>query len=131
MNILSGHVTSIKQVDSLMLVSIDADGSLFCSLILENSSEQQIKPTDIVNVIFKETEVMIATKESLVSARNSFISNIINIEVGELLCNITFEFNGNEISSIITKESMYDLKCEVGDEFRWFVKTNEVTLQRV
>jgi molybdopterin-binding protein len=131
MNILQGTIVSIKQADDLMLVFIDVNGQLFNSLILENSQEKRLEVGMDVNLIFKETEVSIATKESVVSERNSFISKITEIENGKLLANITFDFFTNEIGAIITKGALHGLKCKVGDEFRWFVKSNEVTIQRI
>jgi len=131
MNVLNGTVTSIKQVDSLMLLFIDIKGHLFSSLILENDTEKWIEIGMNVQILFKETEVMIATKESIVSARNSFVSKIIAIENGELLSNIAFDFNGISINSIVTKNAIYELKCNIGDEFKWFIKSNEVSILKV
>lgn len=131
MNILKGTVTSIKQVDSLMLVFIDVGGHIFNSLILENNQDKWIEIGMNVHILFKETEVMVATNESIVSARNSFISTITDIEKGELLCNISFDFDGYEINSIITNNALFDLECKISSTFRWFIKTNEVTIQKV
>jgi molybdopterin-binding protein len=131
MNILRGTIVSIKQADDLMLVFVDVKGQLFNSLILENSEVNRLKVGMDVNLIFKETEVSIATKESVVSERNSFISEITHIENGKLLANITFNFFTNEISAIITKGALHGLKCKPGNEFRWFIKSNEVIIQRI
>lgn len=129
MNTLRGTIISIKHEDSLMLVFIDIKGQIFSSLILANDNDKWIEVGSNVDVLFKETEVMIATKESLVSARNSFVSTIKDIENGKLLSNVTFDFNGSEINSIVTKDAINDLKCNIGNDFRWFVKTNEVIIK--
>lgn len=131
MNILRGTIVSIKQAQSLMLVFVDVKGSLFNSLILENSLENQLEVGMDVNLIFKETEVTVATKESVVSERNSFVSKISHIENGKFLSNITFDFFTNNINAIITRGALHGLRCSEGDEFRWFVKSNEVTIERL
>lgn len=130
MNILQGVVASLKQADDLMLVFVEVESHIFSSLIIHEGTES-FKIGERVNLIFKETEVMIATVESVVSARNSFVSKIKDVESGRLLSNITFDFEGHEISSVITNGAVHDLKCRVGDTLRWFVKTNEVAIQRV
>lgn len=131
MNILSGTIVSIKQADSLMLVFVDVESYLFNSLIIENSMENRLEVGMDVKLIFKETEVSIATKESILSERNCFVSKIIEIENGKLLSNITFDFLSNKVGAIITKGALHGLKCKLGDEFKWFVKSNEVIIQRV
>jgi len=129
MNTLRGTIVSIKHEDSLMLVCIDIKGQIFSSLILANDNDKWIEVGSNIDVLFKETEVMIATKESLVSARNSFVSTIKDIENGKLLSSVTFDFNGSEINAIVTKDAINDLKCNIGNDFRWFVKTNEVIIK--
>jgi len=131
MNILKGTIVSIKEVDELMLVFLDVEGHIFNSLVLKNSLENEFEIGMCVHLIFKETEVAIATKESIVSERNGLVSKITNIENGKLLANITFDFFENSINSIITKGALHGLKCKVGDDFRWFVKVNEIILQRI
>ena len=131
MNILKGNIVSIKRSDSLMLVFMDVDGQLFNSLLLENEDENRFEVGMDVHLIFKETEVTLATVESVVSERNSFVSKITHIQNGKLLANITLGFCGHDINAVITKGSLHGLKCKVGDEFRWIVKASEVTLQKL
>lgn len=131
MNILNATIVSIKHVESLMLVFLDVEGNIFNSLMLENSLKDELKVGMSVNLIFKETEVIIATKDSIVSERNGSLSKITHVQNGKLLSNITFDFFGHDINAIITKGALHGLKCKIGDEFRWFVKANEVTIARV
>lgn len=128
MNILRGTIVSIKQSDNLLLVFIDVEGHLFNSLVID-SDENRLEVSMDVHLLFKETEVTIATIDSIVSERNSFVSKITHIQNGKLLANISFDFEGNNIDAIITKGALHGLKCKVGDEFRWIIKASEVTLQ--
>ncbi len=131
MNLLKGSIVNIKQVDSLISLEIEVGTKIFTSLVIANEKEDQYKIGESVNVIFKETEVMIATHNSKVSARNAFISPIISIEKGELLCSVSFAFDSFTISSIITKSALFELFCEVGKEYLWFIKSNEVSIQKI
>jgi len=126
MNRVSGVIKEIKKSGEIELVIVDTQDELFSALIL--SSIDNYKVGHKVSLLFKENEVMIATIESRVSARNSFVSKIIEIEEGEILANVTFDFYGSKISSIITKDALKDLTCNVGEEYRWFVKSNEISI---
>lgn len=129
MNSLNGTIKHTKTVDGITHVYIEVGNKILSSLILSDDEEYQKEQE--VNLLFKETEVMIATKESIVSARNSFVSHITLINIGEILAQVEFDFDGIRIVSIITKGALYELKCNIGDEFRWFVKSNEISIQKV
>lgn len=131
MNILNGTIHKITQVDSLVLLEIIVGKYTFSSLVLESNDSNEYAVLDNVNIIFKETEVMIATKESVISARNSFVSPILDIEMGKLLCNITFGFDSYKINSIITNSAIKELQCNINDNFKWFIKSNEVIVQKI
>ena len=128
MNRLEGIIKDVKSVDGITQIFINIGDEILSSLIL--SGNEEYKKGEIVNLLFKETEVMIATKKSKVSARNSFVSKIADIQIGEILCCVEFLFGENKIVSIITKGALEDLKCNIGDEFMWFVKSNEISIQR-
>jgi molybdopterin-binding protein len=129
MNQLSGTIKHTKNVDGLTHIYIEVGDKILSSLIL--SGDEEYQKGEIVNLLFKETEVMIASKESIVSARNSFVSPITYINMGEILAEVHFDFDGIQIVSVVTRGALYDLKCNVGDEFRWFVKSNEVSIAKV
>lgn len=129
MNQLKGTIKHIKSVDGITHIYVEVLGKIFSSLIL--GGEEDYKKEEEVNLLFKETEVMIATKDSIVSARNSFVSPITYINMGEILAEIHFDFWDEKIVSIITKAALCDLKCNIGDEFLWFVKSNEVSIQKI
>ncbi|MDQ1264458.1 MAG: hypothetical protein QG559_1459 [Campylobacterota bacterium] len=131
MNIIKATIVSIKQVDELMLIFLEVESVVFNALVLKNSLENEFEVGMCVHLLFKETEVALATKESVVSERNGLVSKITHIENGKLLANITLDFFNNDINAVITKGALHGLKCKIGDEFRWFVKANEVTLQRI
>ncbi|HUH42253.1 MAG TPA: hypothetical protein VLZ29_03985 [Sulfurimonas sp.] len=129
MNRVSGIIKEVKKSGEIERLIIEAKNELFSVLILSSSESYEVSQR--VDLLFKENEVMVATVESKVSARNSFVSKIIEIEEGEILANVTFDFHGLRISSIITKEALKDLACCVGDESRWFVKSNEISILKV
>ncbi len=130
MNILEGKIVSLKKVDDFLSINVEANGKIFSAVVLDSEALSWAKSGERANIIFKEMEVMIATQSSRVSARNAFVSKIKEIETGELFANVVFDFDGEEISSVITKHSCEELGCAEGGEFIWFVKSNEVTIQK-
>ncbi|RXJ84774.1 TOBE domain-containing protein [Arcobacter cloacae] len=129
MNKLTGFIQEIKSCEDIVQISIDIKGEIFTSLIL--SSNEVYKIGQKVNILFKETEVMIASVSSKISARNAFICKITEIKNGEILSSISFDFYGDKIVSIITKNALLDLNCKENEKFMWFVKSNEISIQKV
>lgn len=129
MNKLTGFIKDIKICDEILQVFIDINGKVFTSLILSSTENYEINQK--VNLLFKETEVMIASKDSKLSARNAFLSKILTIQNGEILSAVKFDFEGQKINCIVTKNAVLDLACKIDDEFIWFVKSNEISIQKV
>lgn len=128
MNQLKGTIKNIKSAGGITQVFIEVEDKLLSALIL--SSDEEYNKEESVNLLFKETEVMIATKESKVSARNCFVSPVISIEAGEILTQVEFDFFGTKISAIITKGALEEFGFKVGDELMWFIKSNEISIQK-
>jgi molybdopterin-binding protein len=128
MNILQGKISDIKTCDEIAQVSVDVGGIVFSSILIDVDS-MNLKIHDNVDILFKETEVLVATKLSCVSARNAFFGDVVEIKQGAILSEISFSFQKNIVKSIITTGSLQALDIKEGDEFLWFVKANEVTLR--
>lgn len=128
MNILQGKISDIKTCDEIAQVSVDVGGIVFSSILIDVDS-MNLKIHDNVDILFKETEVLVATKLSCVSARNAFFGDVVEIKQGAILSEISFSFKKNIVKSIITTGSLQALDIKEGDEFLWFVKANEVTLR--
>lgn len=128
MNKVNGIIKNIRNVDGISHIHIDVEDNIFSVLLLDDTDIY--RHNENVNLIFKETEVMICTNASIISARNAFISEIISITVGDILAEVHFDFHGVDIASIITKGALLDMQCKVGDSFKWFVKSNEVNIKK-
>ncbi len=128
MNVLQGKISHIKTCDEISQVSVDVGGIVFSSILIDADS-MNLKTNDNVDILFKETEVLVATKLSCVSARNAFFGEVLEIQQGEILSEISFAFQKGIIKSIITTNSLQALDIKIGDEFLWFVKANEVTVR--
>lgn len=129
MNTLTGKIVKIATSGEIGQVHVDVNGAVFTSILLDVNSFG-ITNEDSVKLLFKANEVLIATKESQVSAKNAFLGKVIKIEQGLILSEVTLEFQESSIKSIITTNSLQTLNIKEDMTFLWFVKANEVTLQK-
>lgn len=127
MNLIPAKIETIKSHEGIVHIVALFQTHRLSALLLSTNDEYKIDQE--LKLLFKESEVMLATLESKVSARNSFISKISSIERGEILAQVAFDFDGVSINAIITKDALEDLGCAEGEMFRWFVKSNEVIIQ--
>ncbi|RAX52255.1 hypothetical protein CCY99_07640 [Helicobacter sp. 16-1353] len=131
MNSIRGVIESVKISNNVALLKVantENKAQIFSVLMLD--FDERFKIGMSVNLLFKESEVMVCAREcEKISARNRFISTIQNIEFDEIFARIYFEFGKYTITSLITKEASEYLGLEVGEEFAWFVKSNEVMLE--
>ena len=93
------------------------------------TSADYLKVGKQVDIIFKETEVIIATGTALkISLQNRFKGPVKRIETGELLSKVVVSSAAGDITSIITTNAVQQLELETGVEVTALVKTNEVML---
>lgn len=130
MNRLHAKLLSYESEGELSRVALEVQGERFYSLLIDIESLGTLQEGERFEVLFKETEVLIATKESSVSASNAFVSKVKRLSKGKILSEAVFDFFEEEVCSLITTASLERLGVEVGKEFLWFVKANEITLQR-
>ncbi|MGX2983194.1 TOBE domain-containing protein [Helicobacter sp. 23-1045] len=129
MNRIRAKIVKITKSGAVALVklqSIKGDAK-FTALMLDFRGNLTLG--NECNVIFKESEVMIATLDSRVSARNCFLSRIVKIECDEIFARIFLDFEGTQITALITKEASLELNLKVGKIVLWFVKSNEVMVE--
>jgi molybdopterin-binding protein len=133
MNQLTGEIIHIDTDGNISLVSVQAEGIEFFSLVIDTpQTAPYLKTGKEVFLIFKETEMSIAKHFSGgLSLRNRFPAVIRAIETGKILSKIILDFRGHTLCSIITTRSVHSLRLQVGDQVEGLVKTNEISLMEV
>ncbi|HEH5491038.1 TPA: molybdenum-pterin-binding protein [Campylobacter coli] len=131
MNILNGKIIELLNEGEIVIVKISIKEQIFKVLMLDLHSLQDLKIGIKIQVLFKEHELGFALPHSILSVENSFLARIKSIKKGKILYHIFFDFKGDEISSIITKEKALELKLEEGQEWLCFVKENDIILKAV
>ncbi|EAJ0315665.1 molybdenum-pterin-binding protein [Campylobacter coli] len=131
MNILNGKIIELLNEGEIVIVKISIKEQIFKVLMLDLHSLQDLKIGTKIQVLFKEHELGFTLPHSILSVENSFLARIKSIKKGKILYHIFFDFKGDEISSIITKEKALELKLEEGQEWLCFVKENDIILKAV
>jgi molybdopterin-binding protein len=133
MNTLKGRIIEIQSSDMISLISVDVDGDVFSSIVLEGKQGPACyHKNDQVQVLFKETEVGIAKGLSgHVSFRNRFAARVHQVEHGSILARIVLDYKGKSIESVISRKSAQEMALKEGDDVEWLVKTNEVSLMPI
>ena len=147
MNILHGEITEVVSEGELSLVKVLAYGQLFHSIVIDTpDSSPYLTKGHPVRLLFKETEVIIATTDPLsVSVRNQLRCRVKKITVGKLLCELTLSWTPGpppaagiplapdnpaapDIRSVITRNACQQLDLKENDPVIALIKTNEVSL---
>ena len=108
MNSLKGDITKSEVNGKLSLVSLKVGSVDFKSIVIETpETVDYLREGGKVQVMFKETEVIIGKGENLqISLRNKMFGNIKTLEVGKLLAQLTIDTDAGEIISIITANAV-------------------------
>ena len=130
MNVLEGHIISIRSHGNLSLVRIETGSVMLSVVIIETvQSAPYLKIGNEIKALFKETEVIVARSHVMdISVQNRIPCEVKQIESGDLLTRVEMDFKGNRISALIPTESQKELNILIGDQVFAMVKTNEIML---
>lgn len=130
MNCLTGKIASFNVYENLTLVSIQVGGVLMTSIIIETPNTcRYLVEGKPIKVLFKETEVVIGKGDiSGISLQNRLECELVHINKGVLLSELTLITQNITIYSIITTNAVNQLGLEVGEIVLAMIKTNEIML---
>lgn len=132
MNILKGHIDSIKVNGDLSIVKVRVGSVLFSTILIDTpETAPYLQLENQVKVIFKETEVILGVGDmSGISLRNKMQGKVCSIESDNLLSKVSIDTEMGKITSIITSNAVNQLKIVLGMEITAMVKTNELMLSK-
>lgn len=130
MNVLAGTITDIRTEGNLSLVAMVAGELVFHSIVIDTPEQNPaLSPGKTIQILFKETETMIARDwQGGLSVRNRIPCRIDSLEIGVLLCEVKMRWRDIPVSSIITAGAAREMNLQAGDEVLALIKTNEVSL---
>lgn len=122
MNEIKTKVTKIITKDDLSLVEFVDFSMLSLAVNLEIDDE--------VLISFKPSSVAISKGNlGLLSYSNQIKTNIINLEIGEILTSVRAKFQSFEIESIISSKSAKRLNLKQDDEVTLLIKATDIFLK--
>ncbi|MFZ9046818.1 MAG: TOBE domain-containing protein [Cyclobacteriaceae bacterium] len=132
MNILPGHISELNEEGKLTIAKVRVRDSEFTSIVInEGNNEDYLAVDHPINVMFKETEVIIGVGENLqISLRNQLPGTITKIDQSDLLCKLTMDTTAGVIKSMITRNAVESLRLQVGKKVVAMIKTNEILLSK-
>lgn len=132
MNTLKGKITSIKNTQSLSLVTIQTGDVFFNTIVTETpDTATYLKTGGFITILFKATEVIIGKgPEHHISIPNKIMGTVLKIEKGELLCKIITDTMIGEISAILTLDAANHLQLEENDKITVMIKTTQIMLSQ-
>jgi len=131
MNSFSGHITQIKVSGGLSLVTVEVakDLSLQTIVVETPDTAQYLKENNSVNVLFKETEVIIGVGDNKdVSLQNRISGNVIEIDKGALISKVVMETELGELGAVISTNAVENMSLKKGSTINALIKLNEIML---
>lgn len=131
MNRLSGHIDKIKTAGQLSIVTVRLTGHMHLSAIIIETPKtvNYLKEKNAVDVLFKETEVIVSVAdETQTSVFNAVEAVISKIEEDVLLSRISLSTDAGMITAIIATEMIERLGLRVGKKAKALIKLNEIML---
>jgi molybdopterin-binding protein len=132
MNKIKGTITAIETDEGISLVTVEVSEHAFSAVVIDTpQTAGYLRMGGPVSLVFKETEMAIGKNLSGgLSLRNRFPGRIIAIEEGKVLTNITVDFEGMPLMSVITTPASKRLLLQVGDPVEGLVKATEMSLMK-
>lgn len=130
MNRVAGKIAAVETCGSVTLVDVKVGPRNYSATILGNGEATAAWEVGTsVALLFKETEVALAKNLiGMISLRNRFTGLVKTVESGQVLTKVSFEADGDIITSLITTRSAQTMQIAIGDVVEGLVKANEMTL---
>src|SRR5258708_26193577 len=130
MNVLQGNIIEIITEEEISLVKVDAAGNSFTAIVIDTPERSAyLKPGHPVRLLFKETEVIIATTSPLaISVQNRHARLINKINTGKILSALTpcLEGSANEFRPIITRNACRHLSLQTCNKVTALIQTSAI-----
>lgn len=131
MNSLKGHITEITVNGSMSLVtmSLGKDITIKSIVIDTPQTAPYLKKGEQLNLLFKETEVVIgAGALSMISIQNLIPATISKIENGVLLSKLVLQSTAGNIVALAATAAIKKMQLKEGDKVEAMIKFNEIML---
>ncbi len=131
MNKLPGKIKHIKNSEYLSEVTIALENNAMFNVFLVETPQtaSYLKPEQKINLLFKETEVIISKNLTPdISIQNQLKAEIIEIKPGKILSEIILKSHVGEIKSLLGSTLLQQMNFAESQEVLILVKANEIML---
>lgn len=130
MNQLTTTIKSVENEDNILLVIVEVANTNFTALEKNATAIGDLfYKIHHVTMRFSETAMSLCKNLSgSLSIRNRFPSVVTDVKNGKLLTTVTLDFNGHQLTSIITTNAANELDISIGDIVEGLVKTSDISL---
>lgn len=130
MNSFSGKISEIHASNSFKLIKVVVNDITVAGIIISDDDSLKYHVGQSVNVIFNETEVILAKPDNLeIAIFNQVKGEIKEVQQGEILTRVVVLTEMGEVVAVISNESLKFLKLQIGENVMALIKTNEVMLE--
>jgi len=131
MNSLEGHIIEVNTSGSLSLVSVRVGPNVVVKAIVIDTPEtaSYLEAEQPINVLFKETEVIIGANDNCnISLQNKITGTVKEIEKGALLSRVVVQTKVKDIISVISSNAVNELGLKENMKVTAMIKLNEIML---
>lgn len=124
MNILDATIETITPHGELLYVQARAADSAFAILA--------VAPLELpkkVRLLFKETDVLLARRDSALLSPNVYAASVQSITKSELFWQVALGFGGGSLVALVLAANAKAHNLESQTEILWSIKPTEITLQ--
>ncbi|AXT52745.1 tobe domain protein [Aquimarina sp. BL5] len=133
MNVFSGHISDIKVSESLSMVSVRLSEHVELKAIIVETPEtaSYLKIENAVEVLFKETEVIISKEDTLsISIQNKVKATIKDVTKGMLLSKLILKSDIGDMIAILATEALDEMMLTENQEVIAMIKVNEIMISK-
>lgn len=131
MNVFIGKIIEIDDDGTLSVVKVGITNKITLQVLLVESGQDAtfLQKEKKVKLLFKETEVIIATGKDLnVSISNYLEGEIVACEKGKLLSSVQVATQAGQITAVIPTMEISRLELSKNKKVTIFLKMNEIML---
>ncbi len=131
MNRIEGQISNIQKHKQLIRVEIRVAKDSFYAIILDLGPDAGYRPVlrKTCSILFKETEVSIATDEAhQISISNRIPCILLDVEKEKILCRIKLQYEDVILFATLSSSEWERLNIKIGNKVTALVKENEVML---
>ncbi len=117
---------------SMVTVGLSAGLEITAVVIETPESASYLRLGNTVSVLFKETEVVLATGPAgQIGIQNRFPGSVLSVEAGELLSKVSLQTPAGDLQAVLATAELDSLGLAAGDAVTILIKINEVMLSAV